>query len=113
MTILQWLEAGCRPLASCIAIGRTSGGRYSPCGHHGKFVAAPKDEGLDACYFHSDLVSSRCGTTLPAASRNQARKMYQEECSVSPGIGSEIGSAASTPSNARQPAITKSAIFGA
>src|SRR5271170_5959167 len=62
---------------------------------------------------YSELCSSECGKALPAASRNQARKMYHAEFPVSAGIGSSIGIAASTPSMARQPAITNKAILGA
>jgi hypothetical protein len=62
-------------------------------------------------YFSSGALFGR--TTLPAASKNQARKMYQAAFPVSPGIGSAIGNDASTPSIARQPAITNKAIFGA
>src|SRR6185295_8986060 len=52
--------------------------------------------------------------TLPAASRNQPRKMYHEELSeMMPGIGSPIGIDASTPMMARHPAMTKSATLGA
>jgi hypothetical protein len=39
--------------------------------------------------------------------------MYQAEFPVRPGIGSEIGSDARTPSMARQPEMTNRAIFGA
>lgn len=63
--------------------------------------------------YYSDVESSRCGTTLPAARRNQARKIYHDEFEVSPGIGNEIGNAANTPSMAKQPAITNRAILGA
>ena len=52
-------------------------------------------------------------TMLPAASRNQAAKMYHEEFADSPGIGKEIGNAARIPSIARQAVITNKAIFGA
>src|ERR1700704_1548238 len=58
--------------------------------------------------------SARRGKAVPAANRNHARKMYQGAFSrVRNGIGSEIGSTANTPIMARQPAITKTAIFGA
>lgn len=49
----------------------------------------------------------------PAASKNQAAKMYHAELPVSPGIGNAIGSDARIPSMARQPTITNRAIFGA
>src|ERR1700683_4097931 len=49
----------------------------------------------------------------PAARRNQARKMYQAELPARPGIGSSMGSAASTPSMAKHPAITNRAMLGA
>jgi len=39
--------------------------------------------------------------------------MYQDEFSVRPGIGNEIGNAANTPSKAKQPAMTNKAMFGA
>ena len=54
------------------------------------------------------------GTTLPAASRNQPRKMYQAALPwLSPGIGSSIGRAESTPNMARHPAMTNKATLGA
>jgi hypothetical protein len=53
------------------------------------------------------------GSALLAASRNQARKMYHDEFPVSAGIGNAIGSAARTPSMARQNEMTNRAIFGA
>jgi hypothetical protein len=57
---------------------------------------------------------SRRGNAVPAANKNQARKMYQGAFSmVRNGIGSEIGSAANTPIMARHPEITNKAIFGA
>ena len=69
---------------------------------------------------HQDSDQSGCsvsfepgGTTLPAASKNQAKKTYHDELPVRPGIGSEIGMAARIPSIARHPAITNKAIFGA
>jgi hypothetical protein len=53
------------------------------------------------------------GVMLPAASKNHAANMHQDEFPVRPGIGNEIGNAARMPSIARQPAITNRATFGA
>jgi hypothetical protein len=60
--------------------------------------------------YYSEL-ETPSGTTVAAESKNHARKMYQAELLVRPGIGRNIGSAARTPSMAKQPAITKITII--
>jgi hypothetical protein len=62
--------------------------------------------------YAADLVLS--GKALPAASRNQPRKMYQGALSyVRPSIGMAIGDADSTPAIASNPDTIKTAMLGA
>jgi len=81
----------------------------APEPHHVRDGTALRGSDQSGCSFSFEPG----GTTLPAASKNQAKKMYHDELPVRPGIGSEIGMAARIPSIARHPAITNKAIFGA
>src|SRR5262249_24281558 len=63
---------------------------------------------------YCELAADFSGRALPMARMSQPRKIYHAALStIRPGIGSPIGNDANTPIMARQPAITKSAIFGA
>src|SRR4029077_4338183 len=106
-----WSATGCATHSIRARVDRPAANSDWPTADHSSQLR--RLQATDAVLDYSELSPSDRGMALPAASRNQARKMYHAEFPVSAGIGSAIGNAASTPSMARQPAITNKATLGA